>query len=439
MSQRERDRLKVMEQAERKQIKQREAAERLGLSERGFRKLLARYRQKGDRAVVHGLRGKPSARRMGGRQARRIVQLVEREYADFGPTLAAEHLEREHGIRISREALRQLLIRAGRWEAKPRRVRQVHVWRARRACRGELVQWDTSMHAWLEQRGPEKMYLVALIDDATGQLHARFVESDSTEENMCVLEQYLRAHGRPQAVYTDKAGLFRPTLARGRNRGEPGEYGETQLGRALRELGIELILAHSPQAKGRVERCFGTLQDRLVKALRKAGVCTLEAANQFLEQVFLAEFNRRFAVAPRNELDGHRPLGSLDVTAILSHVETRRVANDYTIRWESERWQIPKMAVQAGLRGSRVAVLRRLDGVVMARIGAACVELSECGSAPVPEIVPGPQPPPQRYVPKPGQSRWMEGFRVGRREAGAARDVPKSAPLRSPSGLPPPG
>jgi transposase len=438
MSQRERDRLKLLEQVERGQIKQREAAARMGLSERGFRKLLARYRANGDRAVVHGLRGKPSKRRLPKRQARRIVQLFDREYADFQPTLAAEYLEREHSIRISRETLRQLLMREGRWEATPRKVRKVHVWRARRACQGELVQWDTSTHAWLEDRGPAKMYLVALIDDATGRLFARFVEADSTEENMRVLEQYLRAHGRPQAVYTDKAGLFRPTLPRGWNSGEPHEYGETQLGRALREMGIELILAHSPQAKGRVERSFGTLQDRLVKALRKAKVSSREAANTFLEQVFLPDFNQRFAVAPCSDEDAHRPVGNLNLTTILSHVETRRVANDYTIRWESGRWQIPKTAVRAGLRGSRVPVLRRLDGALMARIGEDCVELRECGPAAVPEIVPGARPEPQRHVPKPGQSRWMDGFRITRRPPPEPRPAPESAQLRSPSGLPPP-
>lgn len=257
------------------------------MSERGFRKLLKRFRAKRDGAVVRGLRGRRSNRRVPEAVARRVVEKVRSEYRDFGPTLAAEYVERDLQIPLSRETLRQLLVRAGIWKPKPRRVRQVHVWRIRRSGRGELVQWDTSVHAWLEQRGPEKMYLVALIDDATSHLFARFVPADSTEHHMRVLWAYLERYGRPQSVYTDKAGLFQPTLAPGWRSEEPGPRTETQMGRAFRELGIEWIAAHSPQAKGRIERCFQTLQDRLVKGLRKAGAGSLEQANRYLEAEFL--------------------------------------------------------------------------------------------------------------------------------------------------------
>lgn len=186
LSERERDRLKVLHEVEKGQLKQREAAAQLKMSERGFRKLLQRYRAKKDRAVVHGLRGRVSRRRLDGRTAARAVAAVKRDYADFGPTLAAEYLARERKIELSRETLRKLLISDGHWKPKKRQVKAVHVWRQRRSCRGELVQWDTSVHAWLEDRGPARMYLIALIDDATSRLFARFVVADSTEHHMRV-------------------------------------------------------------------------------------------------------------------------------------------------------------------------------------------------------------------------------------------------------------
>jgi transposase InsO family protein len=206
---------------------------------------------------------------------------VKLDYRDFGPTLASEYLLRDLGVTVSRETLRQLLIRDGVWKASPRKVTEVHVWRPRRSCRGELIQWDTSIHAWLEERGPAKMYLIALIDDATSTLFARFVPADSTGQHMQVLWSYIEVYGRPLAVYTDKASVFQPTLAPGWKE-EPGPKTETQMGRPFRELGVEWIAVHSPQAKGRIERCFGTLQDRLVKGLRKAGAGTIEEANQYL-------------------------------------------------------------------------------------------------------------------------------------------------------------
>ncbi len=417
MGQRERDRLKVLHEVERGHLTQRQGAGQIGMSERGFRKLLARYRVKGDGAVVHALRGRRSNRRVEAKLARRAVRLVEREYADFGPTLAAEYLEREHGIELSRETLRQLMIEAGLWKAQGRQVKTVHVWRERRSCRGELVQWDTSVHAWFEERGPAKMFLVALIDDATSTLFARFVPADSTAENMRVLWAYVERYGRPQSVYTDKASLFQPTLAPGWRSEEPGEKTESQLGRALREMGIEWIAAHSPQAKGRVERSFGTLQDRLVKALRKAGISSLGEANAYLEDVFLPSWNGRFSVEPASEVDAHRPLsGLLDLASILSHVESRQVANDYTVAWDGARWQIPRESVRVGLRGQKIRVERRLDGRVMARVADRHVELTRC-ETPGRAVIEPVKVRRKRYVPKAGESRWMDGFRVAGDEA----------------------
>src|SRR5579863_4660278 len=412
MSQQERDRLHWLKQAEGKQITQAEAAERMKVSERWVRKLLQRKKREGDRVVVHGLRGGRSNRRLPERLRKRVLGLVRREYRDFGPTLIAEYVEQEHGLVVGKETVRKWMIDEGLWKPKRARMGQVHTWRARRECRGELLQWDTSVHAWLEDRGPAKMYLVALIDDATNTLYARFVEADTTEQNMRVLWGYLDRYSRPQAVYTDKAGMFQPTLPPGWKTEDPGEKTETQIGRALRELGIEWIAAHSPQAKGRVERCFGTLQDRLVKALRKARVKTLEAANAYLDNVFLPQWNQRFVRPPASAAEGHRGLDKLDLSSILSVVEPRGVSNDYTVQWRGVKWQIPRVAIRPGLRGSRLRIEQRLDGTMVARIDGRSVALQRCdGMAKSNEARKIPRPG-KRFQPPPGQSRWMDRFTV---------------------------
>ena len=280
-------------------------------------------------------------------------------YEGFGPTLASEYLHNKHGIEASKETVRQWMIRGKLWQAKREKVEKVHAWRPRRSRFGELVQWDTSEHDWLEGRG-EKLYLIVMIDDATSRLFARFVRHDSTAENMKLLRSYLEKFGRPIAFYTDKAALFQ--TAEKRKRDEPGvekdavEMPPTQIGRALRELGIAWIAAHSPQAKGRVERNFKTAQDRLVKGLRVAGVKTIEEANEYLEEDYQVWWERELTVEPANPDDAHRPLDkSHNLAASLSHVETRQVRNDYTLQFEGEFYQIEPQAVVSGLRGSQRA------------------------------------------------------------------------------------
>jgi transposase len=420
LSEKERDRLKLLNEVKQGHLRQRQGAEQLGMSERGFRKMLRRFREKGDAGVLHGLRKRASNRRLDAEITVKAVAAVKRDYSDFGPTLASEYLARDLGVTVSRETLRQLLIRDGVWKASPRKVTEVHVWRPRRSCRGELVQWDTSIHAWLEERGPGKMYLIALIDDATSTLFARFVPADSTGQHMRVLWAYIERYGRPLAVYTDKASVFQPTLAPGWKEQEPGPKTETQMGRALRELGMEWIAAHSPQAKGRIERCFGTLQDRLVKGLRKAGAGSMEEANQYLEAEFLPEWNQRFIVKADSDVNAHRPLGeTLSLESILSHMEQRQVTNDYTVAWDGRRWQIPKAAVRPGLRRSSIRVEARLDGTMQARINGDFVTLTVCEKARKSEAAPIERPA-RRHVPSPGQSQWMKHFSVANTKKQAA-------------------
>ena len=308
LTQRDRDRLKVLHEVRKGHLTQRQASAQLKLSDRWIRKLLLRMKERGNRAVVHGLRGRSSTRRISDKVEKRAVELVRREYADFGPTLASEYLEQHHGITVSRETLRKWMMRAGLWKRKKQRLQEIHVWRKRWSCFGELVQWDTSEHNWLEGRGP-KIYLIAMVDDATSRGLARFAEHDSTAENMRLLWAWLERYGRMVEAYTDRAGLFETNRPNQRDEERQGKLPETQIGRALRELGIGWIAARSPQAKGRIERFFETAQDRLVKGLRKAGVRSLETANQYLEQQYLPLWNERFTVIPAGDVDAHRPLG----------------------------------------------------------------------------------------------------------------------------------
>ena len=397
MTQRERDRLVVLKKVQKKLITQRQAAAELQLTERHVRRLLVRLKEVGDRAVVHGLRQRPSNRRWSEPTRQRAVRILSEEvYRGFGPTLASEYLRKKHKMPIGREALRQVMMQAGLWRGRKQRIDEVHQWRPRRSSRGELIQWDTSEHDWLEGRG-EKLYLIHMIDDATSELLAHFVPSDSTEQNMRLLRKYLDRNGRPVAFYTDKASLFRNTPKVKRNerdlpRDEREPLPPTQIGRALQELGITWIAAHSPQAKGRVERSFGTAQDRLVKGLRVAGARTLEDANRYLESEFLPWWNQHLVIAPANPTDAHRGLGTEhNLSAALSHVEHRQVNNDYTMQLDGKFYQIQREGICPGLRGAIVRIEQRLDGSLAVRFRDRYLAVTPCGRVrPTPE--PAPQP-----------------------------------------------
>ena len=386
MTQADRDRLVTLKKAKKRLITQREAAAELELSIRQVKRLLYALKKHGDKAVVHGLRGRPSNRRIEASTEREAVKILSAPvYEGFGPTLAAEYLAKKHGIQVSKETARHWMMRAKLWRRKKEKVREVHVWRPRRSRFGELVQWDTSEHDWLEGRG-EELYLIAMIDDATSRLFARFVRHDSTEENMKLLWSYLEKFGRPVTFYTDKASLFQ--TAGKRKRDEPGvdkdpvEMPPTQIGRALRELGIAWLPAHSPQAKGRVERNFGTAQDRLVKGMRVAGVTTIEQANEYLANDYLVWWERELTVEAANPDDAHRRLEkSHNLAASLSHVETRQVRNDYTLRWDGKLYQVELRAVVTGLRGASVRVERRLDGSLAVRYRERYLPVRECALA----------------------------------------------------------
>jgi len=427
LSAKERERLKVLQQVEEGHLKQIEAARRLRLTDRQVRRLQSRLRAEGDGGIVHRLRGRRSNRKIPTRLRQRAVrQLRQARYAGFGPTLAAEHLAGS-GMVVSRETLRNWMSVAGLWRPRSRQVKAVHVWRPRRTGFGELVMMDSSPYRWLEERGPA-CHLIALIDDATSRVWGRLVEHDSTEENLRTLQGWLQRQGRPLALYTDKNSLFhtsRPAQCQEQLRGTPAR---TQFGRALAELGIEWIAAHSPQAKGRIERLFGSLQDRLVKEMRIQQIATLEQANRFLEMTFWPFWEHRFAVRPATAVNAHRPLERTQhLEEILSVRQARTVAADHTISWQGQRWGVWREDVGAGLRGARVEIERRLDGSHWLRFRGRYLPLHACPAAPPISLTPsGLRPtgvsdhkrkPEHKYIPSPDhpwRKPWKRTFIFGR-------------------------
>ena len=362
MSQRERDVLKVMQPVLDGQRTQAEAARLLRLSTRQVRRIQHTLRAGGDAALVHGLRGKPSNHRHDPALRREVLRAYRARYPDFGPTLAAEKLAGE-GLHVGAETLRRWLLAEGLWER--RRHRDPHrSRRPRRSCFGELVQMDASIHDWLEGRG-EEVVLVTMIDDATSRLLARFYPAGTVEAHMDLLGRWVRRYGRPLALYTDRHSIFEPQ-EKGRPRAD--RDARTQFGRALGELDIELIRAHSPQAKGRVERSFGTAQDRWVKELRLARARTCEQANAALERL-VPDHNRRFARAASKPTDAHRRLGpGHRLESILSIQVERVVSNDYVVRWANRFYQLLP-PVYPGERGGRVVIEERWDGTTAIRFG----------------------------------------------------------------------
>jgi hypothetical protein len=362
MSQRDRDRLKVLHGVQEGRFTQAKAAELLGLTARQVRRLQQRWQAQGDGGLVHRLRGQPSNHRLEARLKERVLRLYRRHYPDFGPTFASEKLA-EQGLHVAAGTLRRWLVEAGLWQRQRRRDCHRRR-RPRRGCFGELVQMDTSIHDWAEGRG-ETMVLLTMIDDATSQVLARFYAGDTVEAHFDLLGRWLKRCGRPLALYTDRHSIFEAQV-----KGHFDAQGQTQFSRALAELDIGLIKARSPQAKGRVERSFGTAQDRWVKEMRLARVRTIGQANELLDQRLLADHNRRFAVPASQAQDAHRDVGKqFHVTAILSIQEQRVVTNDYTVRFQNRVYQLDK-PIYPGQRGGKVTMEMRLDGTLAIRLGS---------------------------------------------------------------------
>lgn len=329
MSLREADRFKVIQATAEGLLPQWRAAERLNLTTRQVRRLVERWRVDGPMGLVSHQRGQPGHRQLPRLLEAQARSLISRYYADFGPTLAAEKLRECHGVDLAKETVRRIMIDAGFWVPRRQRPPKLHQPRSRRACLGELVQIDGSDHPWFEHRAPACTLLV-YVDDATGRLmQLLFVPTETTFAYFAATRAYLERHGKPVAFYSDKFSVFRVN-ARGATAGR--DY--TQFGRALYELNIESICANTSQAKGRVERMNGTLQDRLVKELRLRGISSMADANAYVP-IFIADFNTRFGKVPRSDFDAHRPLrGDEDLARIFCWREWRKVSQSLTLQYD---------------------------------------------------------------------------------------------------------
>lgn len=364
MSVRERDRLSVLREVEDGFISAESGARKLGLSARQFRRIRRRSEREGDKAVISRLRGRPSNHRLS-ESLRAMVLEKARDpvFRDFGPTLLSEHLSRDPSIGpIVSSTLRNWMIADGLWVVSSRRLRH-RSRRLRRGSLGELVQMDTSIHDWLEGRSAHQPVLIAMIDDATSRLFARFASTDSSRSNREVIVAYFERFGRMMALYTDRASHFQSQTRKREMSDEPPF--SSVIKRGLEALDIELIPALSPQAKGRVERLFGTLQDRLLKEMRVAGISTLDDANRFLEENFIPFWNERFAVRPQLPQDLHRPIPEgTDLLEVFADRQQRLIRSDFTVRYQNNFYQIPKSTAKASMPGSRITIARRLDGAL---------------------------------------------------------------------------
>ena len=362
MTMRALDRMKVIQAVVVGDLKPKIAARRLGLTVRQVRRLSNRYREDGPAGLVSRRCGKPSNNRKAADISAIALGIIRDRYADFGPTFACEKLREQHGLVLSKETVRKLMMDAGLWISRQLRSPKIYQPRNRRECVGELIQIDGSDHAWFEDRGPSCTLLV-YIDDATSRLmHLHFTYAESTFSYFEATRGYIDSHGKPLAFYSDKAAVFRIN-----NSKATGGAGHTQFGRAMFELNIEGICANSSQAKGRVERANLTLQDRLVKEMRLLDISTMAAANAYAP-VFIADFNARFAKPPRNDFDANRPVREdEDLDLILTIREPRRVTHSLTLRYDRSLYMLADTTASRAIIGKYVEVYEYPDGRIEVR------------------------------------------------------------------------
>lgn len=351
MSVKERIRLEALARVSRKELTVLEAAELMGLSLRQARRIYKRFKAQGDGGLVHRLRGRRSNRRLSDDLRDRVVKLHQEKYADFGPTFACEKLV-EAGLVLSPDTLTTILKDRGLWQRKRRRGRH-RKRRQRRAGFGSLVQLDGSHHDWFEGHC-SKCVLMVMIDDATNKTYARLYPAETTGAAFDVVDRWIKRHGLPRSLYVDRHSIYRD---------EDHPQKPTQFGRAMKALGVELIAAYSPQAKGRVERRHAVFQDRFVKELRLRHICSMDQANDFLEGVFLEDLNRRYAIRPRHKADLHRAVKAKEsLNEVLCVQEQRVVGRDWCVRWQNRFLQIDAQHESLNLAGRRVLIKHLADG-----------------------------------------------------------------------------
>lgn len=351
------NRLKILQDVIDRNLRPGQAAEMLGITPRHCSRLLKRYRQSGPLGMNNQSRGRTGNRLLPASLTDQALNIIRERYADFGPTLAREKLAENHGIVLGKETLRRLMIKTGLWVPRKQRAPKIQQPRYRRACCGELIQIDGCDHHWFENRAPACTALV-YVDDATSRLmQLRFVKSESTFTYFEATRGYLEKHGKPLALYSDKASVFRIN-----NKNATGGDGYTQFGRAMHELNIQTICANTSSAKGRVERAHLTLQDRLVKELRLRGISSVNAANDFADE-FMTDYNRRFGKAPRHDFDVHRPLETDDdLTAFFTWREPRRVSKSLTVQYDKVLYLIEDNELSRRAIGKYIEVWHYPDG-----------------------------------------------------------------------------
>ena len=404
-----------------------EAAEVLGLCYRQTKRVWGRYREQGDKGLVHRLRGKPSARAKPAKTKARILARYAQRYPDFGPTLAAEYLAGE-GLAVDHETLRRWLLASGQRTVRRRRQRH-RQWRERKPCLGAMVQLDGSHHDWFEGRR-ERCVLMVMVDDATNRVWAQFFEEETTHASYDMFAAWTRRQGLPQSLYVDRDSIYRCEGVGSVAEQLAGKGPQTQFGRAMKQLGVELILANSPQAKGRVERMNGVLQDRLVKALRLAGISDIQRANQFLDQDYLPGFNRKFQVEPASAADAHQAIPR-KLNEVLSWEVERVVQRDWTVASGAKWYQLDRQHEALSLAGKKVIVRTLRDGrVQLERNGVKLrgKELSRQPKGMKALIVPVEK---QSEAWKPGANHPWRGLRIGRQRARLALGDFVRPPLRS--------
>lgn len=364
LTMKEANRYKVIRQLLEKRFTEEEARKQLHLkSVRQVRRIRKRVREEGIEGVIHKGRGKPSNRRRRRKEVQQILRLVKKRYRDFKPTFAAEKLLELHKIKISSESLRQLMVEAGLWKVKSRKKpKGRHVWRERKGNRGEMQQFDGSYHLWLEERGEESCLLLS-VDDATGEItHAKFDHNEGVVAVFKFWLEYFEKQGLPVSIYLDKFSTYKINHPSAVDNKEL----MTQFQRAMGQVGVKPVTAHSPEAKGRVERIFHTLQDRLVKELRLADIKMIEEANEFLK-TYIPKFNRQFAVLARESADLHRKVNrglKKKLPQIFSVQTERKIQNDYTVLFKNQFFQLEEKQPTTVFKKDTVIVEERLDGYI---------------------------------------------------------------------------
>jgi len=353
MSKKERERVKAIIRLEAGTLNQKVAAEQLQIGVRQLQRLISEYRKDGEKAIISKHRGKKSNNSLSNIVKKEIINIINKNYWDFGPTFAHEKLIEDHGVKVSVSSIRKIMLENNIWISKKVKAKKVHQRRAPRESYGELIKMDGSYHDWFEGRAPE-CCLIVLIDDATSRIMwLQFVKWESCFAYFHALKKYIKRYGKPLSIYTDRLAVFETTRKTEKN------YKDTQFHRAVTSLGIKLILANSPQGKGRVERVNGTLQDRLIKEMRLAHISSMEEGNAFL-QSYITKHNKKFAKKPKSSIDAHATIESYsNLEDILCLHHERRISKDLMIYFEGKTYQILEHKHKHRLSGKKVLILRK--------------------------------------------------------------------------------